>query len=513
MHKDKAPGPDGFNPGFYKRFWEVCGEDILSSCNSWLEAGVLPPHINDAVIALIPKCPNPSNMKELRPIALCNVIYKILSKALANRLKPLLHNWMMMCITSVHFQVLLNGNRVGSIVPGRGLRQGDPISPYLFILGMEGLSSLIHKAKLLGNLQGIQIIRGAPKLHHLMFADDVFLFFQATEKETKEVASILETFEIASGQAINFDKSEVFLNRHAPPAIHNMLSNILHVHSCETTSKYLGLPSMIGRNKNDVFRYIKERIWKKLQSWSHKSLSKAGKETLIKSVLQALPSYAMSVFMIPPRTIDEIEKLLNAFWWGANSNTHKGIKWMRWDKLTIPKPEGGLGFKNLSVFNLAILGKQAWRLLTNPNSLISKIYRAKYYPDGNFLNAPLGHNPSYTWKSLWSTQHLLKNGSRWRLGNGNTIPVWGEPWIKYNNNYHCIHPHDPSNSHDLKVSDLMSKDKLDWNADLINSIFDIDTSNHILNIPILNPHCEDKRIWDWNPSGSYTVRSAYKGFL
>nr|KYP64364.1 Transposon TX1 uncharacterized [Cajanus cajan] len=222
MHKDKAPGPDGFNPGFYKRFWEVCGEDILFSCNSWLEAGVLPPHINDAVIALIPKCPNPSNMKELRPIALCNVIYKILSKALANRLKPLLHkcvsveqaafvqdrlitdnvlvaneaihylrcnnkktkheaalkidiskafdrlswnylrcimerlgfcnkwvSWMMMCITSVHFQVLLNGNRVGSIVPGRGLRQGDPLSPYLFILGMEGLSSLIHKAELL----------------------------------------------------------------------------------------------------------------------------------------------------------------------------------------------------------------------------------------------------------------------------------------------------------------------------------------------------------------------------
>nr|KYP72469.1 hypothetical protein KK1_005058 [Cajanus cajan] len=261
-----------------------------------------------------------------------------------------------------------------------------------------------------------------------MFSDDVFLFFRAIEKETNEVASILKTFEIASGQAINFDKSEVFLNRYASPAIHNLLSNILHVQSCETTGKYLGLPSMIGRNKNDVFRYIKERIWKKLQSWSHKSLSKAGKETLIKVVLQAAPSYAMSVFiMIPSRTIDEIEKLLNSFWWGANSNMHKGIKWMRWEKLAISKLEGELGFKNLSAFNLAMLGKQAWRLLTNPNSLISIIYRAKYYPDGNFLNASLGHNPSYTWKSLWSTQHLLKNGTRWRLGNGNTIPVWGEP--------------------------------------------------------------------------------------
>nr|KYP63927.1 hypothetical protein KK1_018514 [Cajanus cajan] len=207
-------------------------------------------------------------MKELRPIALCNVIYKILSKALANRLKPLLQkkwvSWMMMCITSVHFQVLLNGNRVGSIVPGRGLRQGDPLSPYLFILGMEGLSSLIYKAERLGNMHGIQICRGAPKLHHLMFADDVFLFFQASEKETNEVATILKTFEVASGQAINYDKSEVFLNRHAPPTTHIMLSNTLHVQKCVTTGKYLGLPSMIGRNKNEVFRFIKERILKKL---------------------------------------------------------------------------------------------------------------------------------------------------------------------------------------------------------------------------------------------------------
>nr|KYP63926.1 Putative ribonuclease H protein At1g65750 family [Cajanus cajan] len=221
----------------------------------------------------------------------------------------------------------------------------------------------------------------------------------------------------------------------------------------------------------------------------------------------------MSVFMIPNRTIDEIEKLLNAFWWGANSNKHKGIKWMRWERLAISKLEGGLGFKNLSAFNLAMLGKQAWRLLSNPNSLIRRIYQAKYYPKGSFLNASLGHNPSYTWKSLWSTQHLLKNGICWRLGNGNTIPVWGEPWIKYNDNYHCIHPHDPSNSQAFKVSDLMSNDKNGWNDVLINSLLDKDTSNRILNIPILNPHCEDKRIWKWNPSGSYTVRSAYKGYL
>nr|KYP60016.1 hypothetical protein KK1_015463 [Cajanus cajan] len=126
-------------------------------------------------------------MKELRPIAFCNVIYKILLKALANRLKPLFQN-------RLHCSWYRSPTR-------------RPPLPYLFILGMEGLSSLIHKAELLRNMHGIQICRGAPKLHYLMFADDVFLFFQASEKETNEVATILKTFEVASGQAINYDKS------------------------------------------------------------------------------------------------------------------------------------------------------------------------------------------------------------------------------------------------------------------------------------------------------------------
>jgi hypothetical protein len=124
------------------------------------------------------------------------------------------------------------------------------------------------------------------------------------------------------------------------------------------TGKYLGLPSMIGRSRKAIFSFIKDRIWKKINSWSSKCLSKAGREVLIKSVLQSIPTYFMSIFQIPSSLCDEIEKMMNSFWWGHSGSQNKGIHWLSWDKLTIHKNEGGMSFKNLHAFNLSLLGKQ-----------------------------------------------------------------------------------------------------------------------------------------------------------
>ena len=119
--------------------------------------------------------------------------------------------WMMMCVSSVTYSVLMNFDRVGPIVPGRGLRQGDPLSPYLFILVAEGLSTLIHKAINRGDIHGVQVCRGAPVVSHLLFADDCFLFCRANVVEAQRLLTILNTYEVASGQEINLSKSEVFL--------------------------------------------------------------------------------------------------------------------------------------------------------------------------------------------------------------------------------------------------------------------------------------------------------------
>jgi hypothetical protein len=89
------------------------------------------------------------------------------------------------------------------------------------------------------------------------------------------------------------------------------------------TGNYLGLPSMVGRKKKSVFAYLKDRVWKRIDSWKGKALSRAGKEVMIKSVLQAIPSYVMSVYLLPDSTIKDIERMMNSFWWGGRTNTIK----------------------------------------------------------------------------------------------------------------------------------------------------------------------------------------------
>jgi len=134
-----------------------------------------------------------------------------------------------MCVSSVTYLVLMNYDRVGPIVAGRGLRQGDPLSPYLFILVAEGLSTLIHKAVNRGDIHGIQVCRGTPVVSHLLFTDDCFLFCRANVVEAQRLLTILKTYEAASGQEINLSKSEVFFSRNMSGAAQEDLSRIIGV--------------------------------------------------------------------------------------------------------------------------------------------------------------------------------------------------------------------------------------------------------------------------------------------
>ncbi|KAK2373903.1 hypothetical protein QL285_074905 [Trifolium repens] len=156
------------------------------------------------------------------------------------------------------------------------------------------------------------------------------------------------------------------------------LSRILGVKLVLGTGIYLGLPSMVGRSKKSIFSYIKDRIWKRMNSWRGRALSKAGKEIMIKSVLQAIPSYIMSMFLLPSSLIDDIEKMINAFWWSGgnnNNNNNKGIHWLAWERLACPKAHGGLAFRNFEAFNKAMIAKQVWNIVQNPNSLVAKLIK------------------------------------------------------------------------------------------------------------------------------------------
>ncbi|XP_031101993.1 uncharacterized protein LOC116005900 [Ipomoea triloba] len=163
---------------------------------------------------------------------------------------------------------------------------------------------------------------------------------------------------------------------------------------------YLGLPSLIGRRKSEILGFIKGKIMGRIKSWNNKFLSRAGREVLIKNVLQAIPTYAMSIFHLPKTLCRSIEIALNDFWWRGQEVNRKGIKWRTWSDLCKPKSAGGMGFCSISKFNVSLLGKQAWRILNHPNSLVSKVFKAKYFKHNSFLEAKLGSNPSYVWRSI-----------------------------------------------------------------------------------------------------------------
>lgn len=490
----KSPGPDGLPAIFFQKYWNILGSDITTCILDFLNLHRIPHALNYTFIVLIPKNSSPKRITEFRPISLCNVVYKIGSKALANRIKPILKsvisptqsafvpgrlitdnvlvayevnhfihchtqgkrayvalkldvskaydriewcflekvlqklgfllalvNLIMLCVTTVSFSFLLNGSRFGSLTPNRGIRQGDPLSPYLFICCVEAFIQMVDKEVGRGNFKGIKIAPSAPNISNLCFADDTILFSQATVQEATMVRTMLDKYATASGQIINLDKSTMVFSPNITPEAGHAITSILPFQVIERFDRYLGLPTQIGRTKVEVFNFLKDRLWSRVHGWSEKHLSMAGREVLIKSVLQAIPTYVMSCFKLPQSILAEVEKIIRRFWWGSKKS--RGIPWISWKQLCRPKSAGGMGFRDMETFNLALLTKQAWRVLIHPTSLLSRVLKAKYFPRTSFLLADLGDRPSLTWRSILLARPSLEAGLRRRIGNGANTPI------------------------------------------------------------------------------------------
>lgn len=339
----KNPGPDGLPPLFYKSFWKTTRKALILAVQHFFRFGFLLKSLNHTFIALIPKSTKASQVDQFRPISLCNVTYKIISKIIANRLKPLLPSfispfqmafvpgrnihdnniisheimdylhkkkgkngfmaikvdlakafdkvewsllakiltnlgfcrefvdWILQCITTSSFSFLVNSAPYGMLKPSRGIRQGDPLSHFLFVIYTEILSRMLAYQENIGSFKGVKISRTAHVISHLLYADDLIIFCRSTDEDALSIKNILDTFSLWSSQSPNTNKSSIHFSSNTSSPQRLAILNIFDFKECNHKEKHLGFHFCRTPSKKVVFNDLIDKINTNLSGWKNLS--------------------------------------------------------------------------------------------------------------------------------------------------------------------------------------------------------------------------------------------------
>jgi hypothetical protein len=416
-------------------------------------------------------------------------------------------SWIMRCVRSVKFSVLVNGQLTETFIPSRGLRQGDPLSPYLFLFVAESLTKVINKAVQANMLQEFKICRNSPGISHLMFADDCLLFFRASQDQASMIKDVISAFEEGSGQLLSANKCSLLFSDNCPEPIQQQVRQTLDVSRDTFEDKYLGYPTPEGRMRKGKFQPSKERLSKKLNNWAERLMSMGAKDELIKSVAQAIPIHSMSIFKLPAGFHDDYMKLVRNFWWGEDEKKRK-VHWASWDILASPKNLGGIGFRDTKLMNQALLARQCWRIINNPNSLCARLLKSIYFPRGNFLDTVFRQDASPSWHGIEYGLELIKEGIITRVGNGKSVNIWRDNWLP--RNYNLKVTPGKTNSRVRRVNQLLRNGSNEWNEDLVKKVCYSQDVDWILKLKLPITPCEDLVAWHYDQSGVFSVKSAYR---
>ncbi|CAN0825290.1 LINE-1 retrotransposable element ORF2 protein [Linum grandiflorum] len=538
---DKSPGPDGFNMSFLKRCWGIIKQDVMAALLDFQSSCLIPIAVNSSFICLIPKKNTIGDIRDLRPISLVGIIYKLLSKCLMSRFRMVLKEvispcqaaflegrqiteaslianelldsrraagksgivlkldlekafdsvnwnsilfmldrfgfsalwvkWIHACISSVHFSVLVNGEPSGFFRIKKGLRQGDSLSPYLFLCAMEILSNMMSTANSLGLFRGFYMndANECGEICHLLYADDTLLFCDAEESQVRNLLAVLLCFQSVTGLRINFLKSRIFSIGHVPDLLH-----FAAIFGCEVgnfPTIYLGLPLGGNPSSLSLWNPVIAQVNNRLDSWKVKHLSFGGRLVMVKHVLESLPIYYMSLFKAPCSVINQIEKKMRTFLWCGNSEK-RHFHAVHWNLVKADLNNGGLGITDLRCMNLALLSKWFWRYAVSPNGWWRRLLDIKNGSTSSswrlILNSGFGRWS--IWKKIIHMDSIFWKFAIVNPGGGYDTSFWTDYWVRAENegNLKILFPRvfAAASFKDASVSDCFCIDDGQWNIDL-----------------------------------------------
>ncbi|KAK3229447.1 hypothetical protein Dsin_001328 [Dipteronia sinensis] len=299
-------------------------------------------------------------------------------------------------VSTVSYKAVLNKEATETFTPGCGIRQGDPLSPYLFVLCMENLSYLINHIVYFGYWKCVKVSREGPPISHIFFADELILFGQSSITQVEMMKDYLDTFCKLSGQQIRFAKYCIFCSCNTNERVAKSISKVCRSPLTKDLGKSLGVHLIHGRVRNRTYGALVEKVQSRLASWKSDTLSLAGRVTLIKAVTSALHVYTIQSAKIPSNLSLNLDKLNRNFLWG-HKDTKKTTHLIKWDTTCMPKNRGGLGIMRMKGMNQALSAK--------------------------------GVVCSSTWRGIAFGAKLISKGLKWRVGYGCQILFWLDNWV------------------------------------------------------------------------------------
>ncbi|KAL0295386.1 UNVERIFIED_CONTAM: Transposon TX1 uncharacterized protein [Sesamum calycinum] len=333
--------------------------------------------------------------------------------------------WIEECVTSAHYSVVVNGGVHGFFAGARGLRQGDPMSPYLFVLVMEVLHMILQQLIEQDGEFRYHWRCQDLKLFQLSFADDLILLCKADVRSVNLFSRGLDLFASLSGLHTNPQKSQLIISK-AASGLRDSLLATLGFQEGLLPLRYLGLPLISARLSITDCQPLLQKIDSRIKGWEGVQISFAGRVQLIKSVLISFEVYWAMAFILPKGIIKEMIKRLRTFLWKGTSAY--GYPKVAWEAVCRPIDEGGLGIKDILALNRALMSKHLWAVIKQDRTSIWVDWIIQVRLRDCSIWTAKENKGAWGWRKMLSLRNSLMSHIHYRVGSGESVSLWHDPW-------------------------------------------------------------------------------------